>query len=86
MLTVMTATASRIADKIRGVAAEKRFTQKRIAQTLGIAQSSVTERLAGRVPFTAPEVLTLAAAMGEPVERFFPSPAAAPAPTGERVA
>ncbi|WP_194385153.1 helix-turn-helix domain-containing protein [Microbacterium luteum] len=70
----MTQTTSRIADKVRGVAAEKRFTQGAIAQALGIARSSVAERLAGRVSFTADEILKLSAAMDVPVSRFFPEP------------
>lgn len=72
----MTDTTSRIADKVRGVAAEKRFTQQRIALTLGIARSSVAERFGGRVSFTADEVFTLAVAMDVPVARFFPERAA----------
>ena len=72
MITGMTQTTSRIADKVRGVAAEKRFTQGTIAQTLGIARSSVAERIAGRVSFTADELLALSIAMDVPVSRFFP--------------
>jgi transcriptional regulator with XRE-family HTH domain len=70
----MTQTTSGIVDKVRGVAAEKRFTQQRIALTLGIARSSVAERFAGRVSFTADEVYKLAVAMDVPVARFFPEP------------
>lgn len=61
-----------IADKVRGVAAEKRFTQARIAATLGLSRTSVVERMNGRVPFTADELLRLASVMGEPITRFFP--------------
>ena len=68
-------TTSQIADRVRGIAAEKRYTQKRIADTLGIARSSTVERLNGRVPFTAAEILTLSVATGVPVSRFFPEPA-----------
>lgn len=61
-----------IADTVRGVAAEKRFTQQRIAKTLGISRQSVSDRLRGRIPFSATEILTLADEMGEPIARFFP--------------
>lgn len=68
----MTSITTVIADKVRGVAAEKRFTQQRIAETLDISRTSVVERFRGRVPFSAPEVFALAEAMGVPVTRFFP--------------
>lgn len=66
----------RIAAKVRGVAAEHRFTQQRIADALEISRASVVERYQGRVPFTAPEILALAEAMHEPITRFFPERAA----------
>lgn len=69
----MTSTTERIAGRVRGIAAEHRFTQKRIADTLGLSRSSVVERINGRVPFTAPEVLALSIAMHVPVARFFPA-------------
>ena len=68
----MTETTKQIADKARGVAAEKRFTQARIAATLGISRTSVAERYSGRVPFTAPELFTLATAFDVDIARFFP--------------
>lgn len=73
MLTGMTVEMIGIPDKVRGVAAEKGFTQKRIALALGISRTSVVDRFNGRVAFTAPEILTLSRVMRTPVERFFPS-------------
>lgn len=70
----MTETTTEIADKVRGVAAEKRFTQRRISDTLGISRTSVVERINGRIAFTGPELFTLAVAMRVPVSRFFPEP------------
>lgn len=61
-----------IADAVRGVAAERRFTQQRIAQVLGISRTSVVDRYAARVPWTGPELLALAASMGVHVSRLFP--------------
>ncbi len=71
----MATTTERIANRVRGAAAENRFTQSRIADVLGISRTSVVERFNGRVPFTATELHDLAAAMGVPVSRFFPQPA-----------
>ena len=68
----MTDSVKVISDKVRGVAAEKRFTQQRVADTLNISRTSVGERYNGRVAFTAPEILALAQAMNVPVSRFFP--------------
>lgn len=76
MVYDMADTTTAIADKVRGVAAEKRFTQQRIAETLSISRTSVVERVNGRVPFTAPELHDLALAMDVPVGRFFPERAA----------
>lgn len=69
-------TTERIASKVRGVAAEHRFTQQRIADTLGISRTSVVERINGRVPFSAAEVFALSQATGAPLDRFFPERAA----------
>lgn len=63
---------AQIADKVRGVAAEKRFTQSRIAQTLGISRNSVVERMQGRVAFSGAELFVLSGAMRVQVSRFYP--------------
>lgn len=73
----MTETMTAIADRVRGIAAEKRYTQRRIAAVLGLSRSSVTERLNGRVSFSAAELYVLANEMGVPVTRFFPEVARA---------
>lgn len=67
---------TRIADKVRGLAAEHRFTQQQIADAIGVSRKAVVERIQGRVAFTAPEVFALAAAFDVPVSRFFPDVAA----------
>ena len=63
-----------IADRVRGVAAEKRLSQQRVADILSLSRTSVTERYSGRVPFTAPELFTLAGALNVDVARFYPEP------------
>ncbi|MFJ4174043.1 helix-turn-helix domain-containing protein [Microbacterium sp. NPDC089696] len=62
-----------IPAKVRGVAAEKGYTQERIALTIGISRTQLVERYAGRTSFKADEILALAIDMRVPVERFFPS-------------
>jgi transcriptional regulator with XRE-family HTH domain len=74
-LNGMTSTPTGIPDKVRGVAAEKRYSQERIARTLGISRTSVVERFNGRVPFTAEELLTLSVHLDVPISRFYPTPA-----------
>lgn len=71
-MLLMPETTTEIANRVRGVAAEKRFTQQRIASVLNLARSSVSLRITGAVPFTGTELLMLAHAMNVPVTRFFP--------------
>lgn len=70
----MTDETKQIADMVRGVAAEKRATQERIAGILDLRRGAVSQRFSGKVPFTGPELLTLAIAMNVPITRFFPEP------------
>lgn len=66
-----------ISDKVRGVAAEKRCTQGRMADVLSLSRTTVADRYAARTPFTAPELLILSREFNVPVSRFFPEGAAA---------
>ncbi|WP_221585586.1 helix-turn-helix domain-containing protein [Microbacterium sp. G2-8] len=75
----MPTTTERIAGKVRGLAAEHRLTQQRLAGLLGLSRTSLVARINGRVPFSAPEIHALAAALDEPIDRFFPDPARQPA-------
>ena len=68
----MAETTVTIADKVRGIAAEKRFTQDRIATTLGLARSSVSARMNGGTAFYAHELWALSIAFGVDVSRFYP--------------
>ena len=63
-----------ISDRVRGVAAEKRFTHGRIARLLDCTRGTVGQRMNGSVPWTGAELLTLALAMDVPIQRFFPDP------------
>lgn len=68
----MANTTERIADKVRGFKAEKRLTEQRVADIVGLGRSAVVQRMNGRVPWTATELFELAQATGTPVSRFFP--------------
>jgi transcriptional regulator with XRE-family HTH domain len=61
-----------IADRVRGVLAEKRKKQDALASVLGMSRQSANARLNGRVPFTGAELLRLSIAFGVPISRFFP--------------
>jgi len=63
---------AQIADRVRGVIAEKRLDQEAVASILGISRQSVSQRLRGKVAFTAPELFRLAVALSLPVWRFYP--------------
>lgn len=64
--------ASEIANKVRGVAAEKRVTQERIAELLSLSVGSVNARMNGKVAFTSVEILRLARALDADVSSFYP--------------
>ena len=69
-----------IAARVRGVKAERGFTNEDLARIIGVDdRKTVGVRLSGRVAFTAPEILRFAEATGEPVTRFFPEPSKASA-------
>jgi hypothetical protein len=63
-----------IADKVRGVAEEKRSKQEHVAGILGISRQAVSQRYTAKVPFTAPEVHRLASVWNVPIARLFPDP------------
>lgn len=76
-MSAMTEIVSAIADKVRGIAAEKRCTQQRVAYVLGLSRGSVSARWNGTVPFTAAELFKLSRELDVQVDRFFPSDLAA---------
>jgi DNA-binding XRE family transcriptional regulator len=75
MMTVMPNVTVAIAAKVRGVAAENRFTQQHIAKVLNISRTSVGERYSGRVPFTGPELWELSVALRVDIRRLYPEAA-----------
>ncbi len=62
-----------IADRVRGVVAEKRLDQNAVATILGISRQSVNMRMNARVAFTGVELFRLSVALDVPITRFFPS-------------
>ena len=71
-MTVMTTQlTSPVADKVRGIAVEKRVKQGQLAETLSISRQSVVRRLNGETPFTDRELIALSQRLGVPVGAFF---------------
>lgn len=62
---------SPVADKVRGIAAEKRVKQADIADALSVSRMAVVRRFNGSVPFTDRELITLSQRLGVPVGAFF---------------
>lgn len=59
------------------MAAEKRATQQSMADVLGMSRAAFSDRITGKVPFAAHEVLALAEHFNVPVTRLFPEAAVA---------
>lgn len=77
IVTDMPNTNAVIADRVRGVAAEKRLNQQAVATILGLSRTSIAERYSGRIPFTGPELYVLSSSLDVRIDRFFPSHSAA---------
>ena len=48
-----------VADKVRGIAVEKRVRDAERAETLSVSRMAITRRLNGSVPFTDRELIAL---------------------------
>lgn len=64
-------TTHSVADKVRGIAAEKRVRQAELASTLNVSRMAIVRRLNGTVPFNDRELSALADRLGVPVGAFF---------------
>jgi len=62
-----------IAAEVRAEVARRKYTQRDVADILGLPQPSVQLRLAGRRSFRAEELVALAEAFDVPLTRFVPS-------------
>lgn len=60
-----------IADKVRGVAGEKRVSQGDIARMLGLSRQAVNLRMNGKIPFAAWEIKRLSRELRVPIVIFF---------------
>lgn len=60
-----------VADRVRGVAAERRLSRGQIAATLQVTPMSLSRRLNGQTPLTAAELSALSDLLDVPVGRFF---------------
>lgn len=68
---------TQIADKVRGLMAEKRSNQQQIADLLGLSRQAVNARFTGKAPWQAWELQALALHWAVPVVRFYPEAVAA---------
>lgn len=68
--------AHEIADKARGIAAEKRLTHDRIANALGLSRGAVSARMNGNISFTGAELLRLSRLVSVDIDKFFPAESA----------
>ena len=66
-----------IAGRVRGLAAERRLTQERLAELLGLERKAIGARLSGSVGFTAAEMWTLSNVFDVPIADLYPPPLAA---------
>lgn len=73
----MADTKRQIADKVRGLMAEKRSSQKAIAELLQLSRQAVSARFTYKAPWQAWELQVLAEHWGVPVSRFYPEVVAA---------
>lgn len=73
----MTNTDQYVAAEIRGLIAKNRGKQADLAEVLGMAQSSLSRRLSGLLPFTLGEAQQVADHYGVPLASLLPTAAAA---------
>lgn len=62
-----------VADRIRGIAAEKRIRQVDVASHLGLSRVAVARRFNGHVAFSPSELMAIATYLGVEPGDFFPS-------------
>lgn len=66
--------ATDIANRVRGLIAERRLSQDWIVGILGLSRGSVSARMNGSVAFTGVELLKLARAFEVDIATLYPSP------------
>jgi transcriptional regulator with XRE-family HTH domain len=62
-----------VADRVRGIAAEKRVRQSDVAEHLGLSRVAVARRFNGHVAFSPSELINIATFLGVTPGEFFPS-------------
>jgi transcriptional regulator with XRE-family HTH domain len=63
-----------VATKLRGCLAEKRLTNRDLARRLGRTDFWIGRRANGQTPISVGELIAIADVLGEPLERFLPTP------------
>lgn len=71
LLRMTVQTSADVAAKVRGIAAERRFTQKDIATELHVSRMSIVRRFSGETPYSIDDLLTLSRFFDVPVGAFF---------------
>lgn len=71
----MKTTAQRTGDNVRAEMARKGLSQAALAAELGMSQSMLSYRLAGRVALDVEELARIAAVLEVPVSTLMPEPA-----------
>lgn len=62
----------RVAAEVRAEMARQRFSQRKVAEILGISQPQVSQRLRGEIAFNTRELEMLAIAFRVPAAQFVP--------------
>lgn len=60
-----------VARRVRGLTAETKTKQSEIAAALHLSRMATWRRMAGDTPFTAAELIAVAAVVGVPVAAFY---------------
>lgn len=64
-----------VAAEVRAEMARQRITQESLADSLGVAQQTISRRLTGEVAFDLAELERIAGILGVPLSRFLASAA-----------
>lgn len=66
-----TQTNADVANKVRGIAAERRISQARMAEILTVSRMAIHRRINGSTPFSPEELIKLSQTLETPVGAFF---------------
>lgn len=61
------------AREVRAEMSRQGISQVELAKAIGIAQNSISRRLTGKVPFSLPEIESIAQVLDVPVDQLLPA-------------